>query len=322
MPTCSHPFERTIALFPASDYVTGDRFEIRRCGACGLALTWPPPQPEHLAAYYPAIYYGKPGSRRFPGPVEMLQAALYGRRAARVEAAVGGRVGRVLDVGCGPGHLLAAFRRRGWQTEGTELSEQSAANARVHHGLEVHVGRIEALGLPGGRFDAVSMWHVLEHIANPDAVLAEVHRLLRPGGILFVSVPDFASPEARLSRAGWFHLDVPRHLVHFTPRTLGALLAATGFATVRESWFAPEFDLFSFVQSAENRIGLRANLLYDVLRRRGARLRAVPPVPAAIALALAVPLALLGLPVTLLAGLCRRGTTMTVLARKAGDGVG
>jgi len=317
MARCEHPEERTVSLFPAADYVTGERFEVRRCGACGLAVTWPQVPPAALGRYYPPAYYGEPGSRRFPGPVELVQDLLYGWRARRVERLAGGRPGRVLDVGCGRGHLLEAFRRRGWAAEGTELSEDSARQPRAA-GLQVHVGPLESLALPGGAYDAVTMWHVLEHVGDPGALVAEVARLLRPGGVFMVGVPNFGSPEARATAGGWFHLDVPRHLVHLTPEALRALLAAAGLVEVGASMFAPEFDAFSFVQSAENRLGLRANLLYDLLRHRSARLGGEGAGPAAVAAAvlLAVPLGLASLVVPLAASLAGAGSSLTVYARK------
>jgi SAM-dependent methyltransferase len=316
--SCEHPEPELERLFPAADYVTGDAFEVRRCRRCGLALTWPQPPPEALGRYYPPAYYGAAGERRFAGPVEVLQDLLYGWRARGVENQAGVRGGRVLDVGCGRGFLLSAFRKRGWSAEGTELSEESARHAREVLGLPVHVGPLRELALPAAGFDAVVMWHVLEHVGDPGAVVAEVHRLLRPGGVFLVSVPDFGSPEARSCREGWFHLDVPRHVVHFTREALRGQLAEAGFRELGASWFAPEYDAFSFVQSLENRAGLRPNLLYDLLRRSGARLggRAGGWPAALAALALALPLALVALPVTLLGALLRRGSTLTVLARK------
>ena len=127
MTPCPHPVDRLETLFPARDYVTGDSFEIRRCRDCGLAITWPPPPPCEMDRDYPDAYYGDAAEKRFVGPVEALQGALYGRRARQVEKATGRGPGRVLDVGCGRGFLLDAFRRRGWTVEGTEMSEASSA---------------------------------------------------------------------------------------------------------------------------------------------------------------------------------------------------
>ena len=131
-----------------------------------------------------------------------------------------------------------------------------------------------------------------------------------------MSVPNFGSPEARTAGAGWFHLDVPRHLVHFTPQTLDATLREAGFDPVESTWFTPEFDAFSFVQSALNRLGLRHNALYDVLRGRAAKLGSAGGANAAASVLLAAPLGILSLPATLVASLAGAGSTLTVLARR------
>lgn len=196
------------------------------------------------------------------------------------------------------------------------MSATSSAHAREVLGIPVHIGSLEALGLPAESFDAVTLWHVLEHVATPASLLEAIWRVLRPGGALLVSVPNFDSPEARATGPGWFHLDVPRHLVHFTPETLDMTLRAAGFEPLETRWFAPEFDAFSFVQSALNRMGLRQNALYDVLRGRAAKFGSGGGVAAAASVALAGPLGVLSLPATLIACLAGKGSTLTVLARR------
>ncbi len=314
MTECPHPDARATRLFRARDYVSGEEFEVSRCGACGIARTRPEPATDRLAAYYPPAYYGAASMRRFPLAVEALQRALYGARARAVERLAGGP-GRVLDVGCGRGFLLDAFRRRGWQVQGTELDDRSAAHARDVMGIPVHVGPADGWPWPEGHFDAVVFWHVLEHLSEPHHAIERARRLLRPGGVLMVGVPNFASPEARLARGGWFHLDVPRHVVHLTPRWLSEAIGAAGLDVRRRSFLTPEYDAFSLVQSAENRLGLRHNLLYDVLRGRSAKLLGgASRLEVASAVALAVPLGLLAAPATALLGLAGLGSSVTVHA--------
>jgi SAM-dependent methyltransferase len=318
MPSCPHPQDRLTPLFPASDYITGDAFEVAACAACGLVVTSPQPSGEALGRYYPPAYHGESTGNRFPAPVEALQRILYRSRAAEVERVAGGGPGRVLDIGCGRGHLLDAFRRRGWRVQGTELTEHSASFPRQVLGLPVHVGPGDALPFESGSFDAVVMWHVLEHWPDPRVAITEAHRLLRPGGVFMVGVPNFGSLEARLTGAGWFHLDVPRHLCHLTPASLVQILSGAGFEPRRTSFFAPEFDAFSFTQSALNLMGLRHNALYDVLRGQGSKVMAggAGPVQAALSVVLAAPLGILSLPATLLAGLLGQGSSLTAHAVK------
>ncbi|MDE3068323.1 MAG: class I SAM-dependent methyltransferase [Verrucomicrobiota bacterium] len=280
-------------------------------------MTIPPPPAREMAAYYPAGYYGAPGERRFPAPVEYLQKKLYEFRVRRVESVAGIRRGRVLDVGCGRGGLLQAFRRRGWEVQGTELSDQAAAYARQVLQLPVAIGSLETLDLPSGHFDAVTLWHVLEHLPDSEVLLAEVRRLLKPDGVLLVGVPNFGGWESRFCRDKWFHLDVPRHLNHFTKAALRQALSEAGFRDRSWSGFAPEYDAYSFVQSSLNRCGLCQNLLYNWLR--GGRAKIIESdaglewQKVAVVL-LALPLGLVSLPFTTCAGLANQAGTMSVLA--------
>jgi SAM-dependent methyltransferase len=318
MPACAHAEDHQVRLFRARDYITGDAFDVERCSVCGAGVTAPAPAGEALGAYYPAGYYGSPSRARFPAVVELLQRLLYGRRARAVEALTG-RPGRVLDIGCGRGLLLDAFRRRGWEVQGVELGDAAAAYAREALGIPVHVGPAASWPWPELHFDAVVMWHVLEHWHDPREPLRMAARLLRPGGVFMVGVPNFASLEARLARDRWFHLDVPRHLVHLTPRWFDVELAEHGFEVRRRSYVAPEFDAFSFVQSALNRLGLRQNLLYDLLRGRAAKVlggRGAGWAQSAASVALAAPLGLLSVPATLALAAARQGSSVTVYAVK------
>jgi 2-polyprenyl-3-methyl-5-hydroxy-6-metoxy-1,4-benzoquinol methylase len=299
--------------------VTHHAFQIATCPACGFVITSPQPDICEIGTYYPAGYYGDPGDRRFPAIIEALQNALYNRRAKMVEAVAGGRGGNVLDVGCGRGLLLAAFRKRGWQPQGTELSAAAARYAREVAKVPVEIGSLKDIHFPANHFDATTMWHVLEHIHDPRMILAEVRRILKPGGVLLVGVPNFSGFEARCFRDKWFHLDVPRHVTHLSKAKLTQAVENEGFQPRRWSHFAPEYDLFSFVQSSLNWCGLRHNLLYNVLRGKQAKVfegERTPKwqIPASFALGAA--LGVLGLPATALAGLLGQAGTMTVLAMK------
>lgn len=318
---CPHPLDRQTPLFPARDYISNDLFEVARCGVCGLTVTVPQLVGPAMSAYYPAGYYGTQEGKRFPGIVERLQDALYVWRARRLESLVGGKPGRVLDVGCGRGLLLEQLRRRGWDVQGTELSEQSAAYPRDVLGIPVHIGDLVDLHFPSDHFDAVVLWHVLEHVPDPAVVLAEVARILRPGGIFLVAVPNFGSLEARLTRDKWFHLDVPRHLNHYTPAVLYRALAGAGLHARSVAYFSPEYDFFSFVQSTLNRLGLRPNLLYNLLRGRGAKVMhergGLGPLQIILTLLLGLPLSVVSVPESLIAAWLHQGATLTLYTQKA-----
>ncbi len=310
---CGHPVDEAEKLFDANDPSTGDAFTIVRCRRCDLARTAPAPTEEELDGYYPQGYHST--TKRYRGGMDRILSMVHRSRIRTLERLLGG-TGSALDIGCGPAVLINQMRSRGWKVRGTERSPSAAKQARDVFHLDVSAVDVEELVAAGASYDAVILWHVAEHLHTPEVTVRAIASLLRPGGVLLVAVPNFGSPEARIGRAGWFHLDVPRHLVHFTPATLTAILDATGFRPVKITHLAPEYDLFSFVQTAENRLGLPANLLYDVLRRPEARLRRNQNgrLLAGVAVGLAVPLSVAAAVIAPLAAAARRSATIAVYA--------
>ncbi|MHB2016207.1 MAG: class I SAM-dependent methyltransferase [Candidatus Xenobia bacterium] len=309
---CSGASWRT--LYPTEDYVTGDRFEIVQCTSCGLACT--SPLPEDLAKYYPDIYYGNK-MRRFPKPVEGLIAQSRRERAADVQRIVRPRTGgspAVLDVGCGRALMLTFLKDLGWRCSGTEMSQHSAEGAR-EKGLDVRIGALQPGMFEAESFDCVTLYHVLEHLPDPRRTLQECHRLLRPGGVLVVAVPDWGSWQAQWGGPLWFHLDPPRHLYHFDRRVLERLVRDLGFRPFRWRFFAPVYDLYGWLQTALNRMGFPIGLLYR-LQHVNQRYRTPSPLLALAALIAAIPAGILGLLLTLLGMALRNGSTMEVWATR------
>ena len=250
---CGHSIAHIARLFDATDPATGDQFTIVRCRLCGLAQTAPAPTAAELDSYYPRGYHS--ATKRYRGGMDRVLSLVHRSRIRTMERLLGG-TGSVLDMGCGPGVLLNQMRSRGWRVRGTERSPSAAQQARDVFHLDVSAETVDELIAAGHAFDAVVLWHVAEHLDTPATTLHGIAQMLRPGGLLLIAVPNFASPEARIGRGGWFHLDVPRHLVHFTPATLTAMLTRAGFRPVKVTHLVPEYDLFSFVQTIENRLGL------------------------------------------------------------------
>lgn len=205
------------------------------------------PRPERPGDYYPPEYYSysqpaetlfvrlrrtvvqkRYGLRPSYGALERVLAGLLRRRVAGLPE----RRGRILDVGCGSGETLELLERAGFTVAGVEPSRQAAEAARGR-GLDVHCGTLEDAPFDPSSFDFVRFWHVLEHTPDPASALERARHLLVPGGTLIVGVPNFGSLPARLARARWYGLDVPRHLYHFEPATLRGLLGQTGFGRIQ-----------------------------------------------------------------------------------------
>ncbi len=306
---CHEPGDEPV--FPGAGGAAGE-YPLVRCRRCGLVFQHGRPDYEELDAAQ-SDAYGEP-RRRFGRAVEWgVRTFRIARR--RMAERLMPSPGRVLDVGCGRGPFLEMLARRGHAVRGTELSAATAANACPD--VPVDVGELTPGRYPPDSFDLVSVWHVLEHTRRPDEVLAAAHGALRPGGALMIAVPNLASAQARFGGEQWFHLDLPRHLFHFTPSTLAQLLESNGFTVERLTTGQWEMDPFGWLQTVLNRSGLRHNGLYDTLRNNE-RVKQDLSLPFRAGLILAF---LLGMPPALLAAaLCRltgTGGTLIAVARRA-----
>jgi SAM-dependent methyltransferase len=210
---------------------TGLVFAVVRCAHCGLTYTNPRPSERTIARFYPAEYrpHRRPGKMRQSRMARPFWSLLFGRPCGERRGALPWpNPGRLLDFGCGAGNFLKTMATQGWQVTGLDAAVGAVQHVR-ENGLTALVGTLPHPDLRPGSFDVVTMWHSLEHVHHPLAILREAYRLLVPGGKLIVATPNIASLPYRVFGRSWFGLDLPRHLTHFTPRTLTAMLQAGGF---------------------------------------------------------------------------------------------
>jgi 2-polyprenyl-3-methyl-5-hydroxy-6-metoxy-1,4-benzoquinol methylase len=275
-----------------------------RCGACGSAVTLTPAPPDaHDSGAYATA---RPRLSVALGP---LLRWFDRRRLARLGAPSGARL---LDVGAGRGRFVATARANGFQAGGIEPSRRGVTAAASEYGVELQRGTLAEADVERGTLQAVTLWHVLEHLDDPGEALEAITGWLEPDGLLLVAVPNLASLQARIGGPRWYHLDLPRHRTHFTATGLEMLLRRQGFEPLRTSHLVAEQNLYGMWQTLVNRFTRTPSYLYNMLKRN-APARS-PDLAVTVAfLPMTVPAALL----ELAAGLARRGGTITVLARPA-----
>ena len=284
-------------------------YTVVRCTACGVARTEPQPSPAARRARYDADYGGG-ALTKLVGPLERLRRAFARGRARRLARRLPAGA-RVLDVGCGDGKLAVALLGAGVRAVGLEGSTGPASRAAAATGGRAVVGDPAALPFASSTFDAIVVWHVLEHLPAPKQALAEATRCLRPGGLLVVAVPDVAGVAARVGRGAWMGLDVERHLYHFTPATLADLVAGQGLVVRRRRHVNLELAVIDLLDTTLRRIGLGRFGLYQHLAS-GAR-RGATSVASLVVAAVALPFAFVG---ALAAGVAGRGTDVQLWAER------
>lgn len=285
-------------LFVARDRLVGlpGEFPVVRCTHCQFVFLNPRPTSSSLPAWYPDVYYPVGGGAETPEAIDVARGLLQ-----RVESAQPGQPLSILDVGCGTGLFLKFARDAGYQVRGIELSQSAVTYGQQVYGLPIETGTIESADLPENSFDVITMWHVLEHLADPVGALERITDLLKQGGLLLFGVPNIESYEAKLFGRRWFSLDAPRHLGHFSPQTAKRAVEEAGLNVER-------------VEHSSGTAGLVYSLMGDLtgisLKVRGRQLSETTY--HRIARVIGVPASV----VCLIASRARQGGAIEVYARK------
>lgn len=235
----------TGAVLEAVDHtVSGSTFTVRECRSCSLRFTSPVPGPEEIGRFYQSEDYISHSDTR-AGLVNKLyhlvRTVSLNQKKKWVEKATRRHGGRLLDIGCGTGAFLQVMKQAGWVTTGLEPDSGARQVAAEKYHISV-LPPAELYRLPRGSFEAVTLWHVLEHVHDLHGYLDQIASLLAPGGRAFVAVPNYTSPDARKYAAFWAAWDVPRHLYHFSPAALTALAGRHGLRVAAQ--VAMPFDAF------------------------------------------------------------------------------
>jgi 2-polyprenyl-3-methyl-5-hydroxy-6-metoxy-1,4-benzoquinol methylase len=230
------------SVFSAKDYtVSLELFEIWECKNCTLRFTGNPPDKMEIAKYYQSENYIS-HSDTSKGFINNLYHKVRKRTLVTkknlVEKTTKKSAGSILDVGCGTGAFLHTMKTAGWQVTGLEPDSAARQKASELHNIQPENSQV-FFSLPVQSFDAITMWHVLEHVHDLHPYLDQLRKLIIPSGKIFIAVPNYTSYDAKYYREFWAAYDVPRHLYHFSPTSMKKLFASHGLKLIqtRPMWY-------------------------------------------------------------------------------------
>lgn len=211
------------------DYtVSKEHFQLVQCDACDFVFTNPRPAADELGQYYESEEYISHSNKSndLVNTVYKIVRNFTLRSKTNLLNKLQPSQGQLLDMGCGTGEFIHSCQQSGWNIQGIEPSPHAREQAEQLNGLTIHK---DLFNLPDeAQFDAITLWHVLEHVPDLGATVEKLKRILKQQGVLVVAVPNYQAKDAALYGEHWAAYDVPRHLYHFSQQTMAKLMKAHG----------------------------------------------------------------------------------------------
>ncbi len=239
-PVCSS--KNVLPVLSVKDFtVSLEQFEIWECKNCTLRFTQNAPDSDEIGVYYQSenyISHSDTNKRLVNKMYHQVRKRTIAKKKKLVELKTGNGNGNILDIGCGTGTFLSTMKRGGWQITGLEPDRNARRKALELYDLHLEPPE-ELFLLPHKSFDAITMWHVLEHVHDLHAYINQIKNILKPGGIFFIAVPNYTCFEEEIYKEFWAAYDVPRHLYHFSPASMKELLTTHGLKVISEKpmWY-------------------------------------------------------------------------------------
>ncbi len=210
--------------------VSEETFSIMECATCSLRFTQDVPAKNSIGAYYASedyISHSDTSKGLINKVYKKVRQITLKQKAAWVQANSHKKQGKLLETGSGTGAFASAMKSRGWDVTGLEPDEKARQHAMELY--ELNLQPVEAIyTLPAASFDAIVLWHVLEHVHDLHDYMKKFRELLAPDGVLIIAVPNYTSKDAKIYGEYWAAYDVPRHLYHFSPAAMKKLVEKHG----------------------------------------------------------------------------------------------
>lgn len=245
-------------------------FELVACANCGLVWTGIVESIDPKQLYSDEVYQVVDNRGSIFEKIILREAATVLVRAERL-AHTGGQ--RLLDFGCGKGQFLKQAKVMGWSAVGVETSLERASFARANYGVEVYGEFYKQGPVASGNFDFITLNHVLEHLPEPMALVRELlESNLTAGGVAMIEVPRLDSWQSRIAGGDWMHLDIPKHLSHWTEAKLSAALGGLGYEVVARRRFSFHLGVLGMLQALGSKVGYKDSIILGLKRKRSTSL--------------------------------------------------
>ncbi len=273
-PVCGSPDIKNV--LSVKDYtVSNETFVIAECNSCSLRFTQDVPDAASIAPYYKSENYIS-HTNTSKGLINRLYQSVRKRTLKQkrrlIERASGIKKGRLLDVGSGTGAFANEMQQAGWQVTGLEPDADARAVGKQSYNIDLaDIGQFYQL--QESSYDVITMWHVLEHVHDLQGYIAKLKLLLTENGKLFIAVPNYTSKDAAAYKEQWAAYDVPRHLYHFSPRSMQVLMEKHGLRILQHKpmWY----DSFYVSMLSSKYIHGKPNLVGAFFKGMGSNLKAM-----------------------------------------------